>query len=141
MHLDCEAKTSFRHRDWVCYVFTLWAMACEFVCHTSVLDSNLGSMCSATLQERRWFFIRNGKPEDYHGPAVHWRHLSRWERHVCKTHLQYDPVEDLRQRRESNSYNRMSVTNPLQDVKGKVASNGNADGYNNAPNPPVNAED
>ena len=60
------------------------------------------------MQERRWFFIRNGKATDYHGPAVHWRHLSRWERHVCKFHHQYDPVKDLQQRREAklarNSY-------------------------------------
>lgn len=56
-------------------------------------------------QERRWFFIRNGHPEGYHGPAVHWRHLSRWERHVCKTHLQYDPVEHGRQLKQAKLYN------------------------------------
>ena len=58
-------------------------------------------MGTGLLQERRWFFIRNGRATDYHGPAVHWRHLSRWERHVCKYHLQYDPVADLQQRREA----------------------------------------
>lgn len=87
----------------------------------------------AWLQERRWFFIRNGKAKDYHGPAVHWRHLSRWERHVCKAHLQYDPVEDLRQRREANLYNRISVnqykSNDKAAADGKHAANGAADGY------------
>ena len=31
-------------------------------------------------QERRWYFIRTGHPENYHGVAVHPKHLSRWER-------------------------------------------------------------
>ena len=94
-------------------------------------------------QERRWFFIRNGKASDYHGPAVHWRHLSRWERHVSKTHLQYDPVEDLRQRREANLYNRISLpAKPHYDAKhfdgkastnGKPAANGGTDGYKPVP--------
>lgn len=57
------------------------------------------------VQERRWFFIRNGHAEGYHGPAVHWRHLSRWERHVCKIHLQYDPVEHERQMKQAKLYN------------------------------------
>lgn len=86
-------------------------------------------MLCTLLQERRWFFIRNGKASDYHGPAVHWRHLSRWERHVGKVHLQYDPAEDLRQRREANLYNRISVHRPVQDIEGKLASNGDANGY------------
>lgn len=31
-------------------------------------------------QERRWQFIRAGREEDYHGVAVHRKHLSLWER-------------------------------------------------------------
>lgn len=31
-------------------------------------------------QERRWNFLRDGKEENYHGPAVHPKHLSLWER-------------------------------------------------------------
>lgn len=31
-------------------------------------------------QERRWWYIRNGREQDYHGPAVHPSHLSLWER-------------------------------------------------------------
>ncbi|KAL3162223.1 hypothetical protein ABBQ32_009926 [Trebouxia sp. C0010 RCD-2024] len=113
-----------RNKFWITWPFALLG---AIICWVFVAD-NTG--LDLAEQERRWFFIRNGRPEDYHGPAVHWRHLSRWERHVCKTHLQYDPVEDLRQRREANLYNRISVTTPLQDAKGKVATNGNANGYN-----------
>jgi hypothetical protein len=31
-------------------------------------------------QERRWWYIRNGREHDYHGVAVHPQHLSVWER-------------------------------------------------------------
>jgi hypothetical protein len=31
-------------------------------------------------QERRWAFIRAGKEHDYHGIAIHWKHMSWWER-------------------------------------------------------------
>ncbi|KAK7182085.1 pi-transporter a-1 [Paraphaeosphaeria sporulosa] len=31
-------------------------------------------------QERRWSYIRAGKEQDYHGIAIHWKHLSVWER-------------------------------------------------------------
>lgn len=31
-------------------------------------------------QERRWQFIRAGREQDYHGVAVHPKHLSLWER-------------------------------------------------------------
>jgi hypothetical protein len=31
-------------------------------------------------QERRWNFIRDGRGEDYHGIAIHPKHLSMWER-------------------------------------------------------------
>lgn len=82
---------------------------------------------TAMMQERRWFFIRNGKSADYHGPAVHWRHLSRWERHVCKYHLQYDPVADLQQRRDAklagNAYN---PSQPLMNGKAPHPQNGTA---------------
>ncbi|KAJ5683405.1 hypothetical protein N7462_006570 [Penicillium macrosclerotiorum] len=35
-------------------------------------------------QERRWRFIREGREQDYHGPAVHQKHLSVWERWTGK---------------------------------------------------------
>jgi len=50
-------------------------------------------------QERRWAFIRAGKESDYHGIAIHPKHLSMWEsmRGVGK---HYDPVLDYQQKIE-----------------------------------------
>ncbi len=44
-------------------------------------------------QERRWAFIRAGKDSDYHGIAVHWKHLSWWERFRGQ-HKAYDAAKD-----------------------------------------------
>ncbi len=38
------------------------------------------------VQERRWAYIRAGCAQDYHGIAVHPRHLSWWERNVLNIH-------------------------------------------------------
>lgn len=48
-------------------------------------------------QERRWQFIRDGRAGEYHGVAVHSKHLSFWERRrgVGDT---YDAQLDYRQR-------------------------------------------
>lgn len=48
-------------------------------------------------QERRWQFIRTGRPDEYHGIAIHPKHLSLWEkwRGVGKG---YDPEMDYRQK-------------------------------------------
>ncbi|RHZ67330.1 uncharacterized protein CDV56_107567 [Aspergillus thermomutatus] len=35
-------------------------------------------------QERRWRYIREGREHEYHGPAVHPKHLSVWERLMGK---------------------------------------------------------
>ncbi|KAK4545747.1 hypothetical protein LTR36_002701 [Oleoguttula mirabilis] len=50
-------------------------------------------------QERRWAYIRSGREKEYHGVAVHPKHLSMWEnfRGVSK---QYNAEEDYRQRVE-----------------------------------------
>lgn len=45
-------------------------------------------------QERYWSFVRAGRQEDYHGIAVHPRHLSLFECVVLKRHLQYDAEKD-----------------------------------------------
>lgn len=45
-------------------------------------------------QERYWSFVRAGRQHDYHGIAVHPRHLSLFERVVLKRHLQYDAEKD-----------------------------------------------
>ncbi|KAK9376443.1 major facilitator superfamily domain-containing protein [Lipomyces chichibuensis] len=48
-------------------------------------------------QDRRWQFIRAGNPQDYHGVAVHPKHLSWWER-FRGIGKYYDPVADYEQR-------------------------------------------
>ncbi|KAI5287562.1 hypothetical protein KEM52_001528 [Ascosphaera acerosa] len=48
-------------------------------------------------QERRWYFIMQGRPEDYHGPAIHPKHLSLWERWMG-VGKNYNAEEDYRQK-------------------------------------------
>jgi MFS family permease len=50
-------------------------------------------------QERRWAFIRAGKEHDYHGVAIHPRHISLWER-LRGVHKPYDPELDYKQKLE-----------------------------------------
>lgn len=50
-------------------------------------------------QERRWAYIRAGREKEYHGVAVHPRHLSLWER-MFGLGKQYDAEEDYKQRVE-----------------------------------------
>lgn len=45
-------------------------------------------------QERYWQFVREGRVDDYHGIAIHPRHLSWFERSVLKRDRNYDPVLD-----------------------------------------------
>ena len=53
---------------------------------------------SAPTQDRRWTYIRAGRAQDYHGPAVHPRHLSLWEKWVLGIHKQYNPELHREQR-------------------------------------------
>ncbi|KAL3435937.1 major facilitator superfamily domain-containing protein [Aspergillus tetrazonus] len=50
-------------------------------------------------QERRWKYIREGREQDYHGPAVHSKHLSLWER-LRGTGKYYDAELDYKQKVE-----------------------------------------
>lgn len=45
-------------------------------------------------QERYWQFVRQGRQDEYHGIAIHSRHLSWYERVVLKRHKNYDPKLD-----------------------------------------------
>ncbi|WVQ83439.1 hypothetical protein IAT38_005580 [Cryptococcus sp. DSM 104549] len=49
-------------------------------------------------QDRYWAFVRQGRAGEYHGIAVHPRHISLWEKWVLKRHLAYDPEKDRMQR-------------------------------------------
>jgi hypothetical protein len=48
-------------------------------------------------QERRWNFIRQGREHEYHGVAVHPKHLSLWER-MRGVGKHYDPQADYEQK-------------------------------------------
>lgn len=48
-------------------------------------------------QDRRWRFILEGREHEYHGVAIHPRHLSLWER-MRGQHKAYDPEADYKQR-------------------------------------------
>ena len=50
-------------------------------------------------QERRWAYIRAGRSHEYHGVAVHPRHLSLWER-MWGEGKYYNAEEDYKQRVE-----------------------------------------
>ncbi|KAI5475472.1 MFS phosphate transporter, partial [Pseudohyphozyma bogoriensis] len=49
-------------------------------------------------QERYWACVRAGREQDYHGIAVHPRHLSWYEIHVLKRNKYYDPEADRLQK-------------------------------------------
>jgi len=50
-------------------------------------------------QERRWGYIRAGREHEYHGVAVHWKHLSVWER-FRGVHKDYNAELDYKQKVE-----------------------------------------
>lgn len=51
-------------------------------------------------QERRWEYIRQGREEDYHGAAVHPKHLSWHERFVLRKGRYYNAELDYQQKVE-----------------------------------------
>lgn len=62
-------------------------------------------------QERYWHFVRHGKAEQYHGIAVHPRHLSRWEIYVLGRDKAYNAeldtqmkIDELRTEYQSSIY-------------------------------------
>ncbi|KAF3912432.1 hypothetical protein ABW20_dc0101883 [Dactylellina cionopaga] len=50
-------------------------------------------------QERRWRYIRQGRPEEYCGVAIHQKHLSVWERWTG-VGKQYNPAKDYKMKVE-----------------------------------------
>jgi hypothetical protein len=66
-------------------------------------------------QERRWKYIREGREADYHGIAIHPKHLSVWER-LMGVGKHYDPeqdyeskINDLREDWEHKQQDRMAA--------------------------------
>ncbi|KAN0063761.1 hypothetical protein ACQY0O_003811 [Thecaphora frezii] len=79
---------------WVVCWFGLggWILTMVFVPDTTGLDLR--------EQERYWEFVLTGRESEYHGVAIHPRHLSLWERVVLKRHRHYNPELDRQQRTE-----------------------------------------
>ena len=81
----------------VCWFgFAGWIITLIFVPDTTGLDLK--------EQDRYWRFVREGRADEYHGIAIHPRHLSWWETLVLKRNRNYNPeldrqdkAEDLRQ--------------------------------------------
>ena len=72
-------------------------------------------------QERRWNFLRDGREEEYHGPAVHPKHLSLWER-LRGVGKYYDAeadykakIEEYRAEWEAAMANKLSEKSPGEE--------------------------
>lgn len=79
-----DSRTKFWFVCW--FGLVAWALTLIFIPDTTGLDLR--------EQERYWAYVLEGRQYDYHGVAVHPRHLSLWERVVLKRHLAYDPELD-----------------------------------------------
>ncbi|KAH8820223.1 major facilitator superfamily domain-containing protein [Xylogone sp. PMI_703] len=77
-----------RTKFWVVCWFALlgFCLTVIFVPDTTGLDLR--------EQERYWQFVREGRENEYHGIAIHPRHLSWYERFVLHRHKNYNPNLD-----------------------------------------------
>lgn len=72
------------------WAFGGWALTMIFIPDTTGLDLR--------EQERYFGYVVRGERENYHGVAIHPRHLSLFERVVLKRHIYYDPELDRNQK-------------------------------------------
>jgi len=77
------------------YIVTWFGLAgflltCLFVADTTGLDLR--------EQERYWVLVRQGREHEYHGIAIHPRHLSMYEHYVLKRSRYYDAELDRQQK-------------------------------------------
>ena len=79
-----------RTKFWVVSWFALlgFGLTVLFIPDTTGLDLR--------EQERYWQFVREGRENEYHGIAIHPRHLSWFERFVLHRHKSYDPELDAK---------------------------------------------
>ena len=77
-----------RTKFWIVSWFGLvgFILTIVFVADTTGLDLR--------EQEKYWLCIREGRVRDYHGVAIHPRHLSLWESMVLHRNRYYDPALD-----------------------------------------------
>ena len=94
-----------RTKFWVVSWFGLigFLLTVVFIPDTTGLD--LGE------QERYWQYVRHGRAHDYHGVAVHRRHLSWYEIVVLKRHQAYDPELD-----------KQANVKDMRDLYGKISA-------------------
>jgi hypothetical protein len=92
-----------RNKFWIVSWFGLigFLLTVIFVADTTGLDLR--------EQERYWLCVRENRIQDYHGIAIHSRHLSLWESMVLKRNRYYDPdldrldkIKELRERYEAS---------------------------------------
>ena len=88
---------------WIVTWFGLvgWILTILFTPDTTGLDLR--------EQERYWSYVRDGREADYHGIAIHPRHISLFERFFLHRHKYYNPqmdrdakVNELRQKYEAS---------------------------------------
>jgi hypothetical protein len=72
------------------WAFGGWLLTMVFIPDTTGLDLR--------EQERYFGYVVRGERENYHGVAIHPRHLSLFERVVLKRHIYYDPELDRNQK-------------------------------------------
>lgn len=104
-----DSRTKFWFVCW--FGLVAWALTLVFVPDTTSLDLK--------EQERYWSYVLQGRAEDYHGVAVHPRHLSLWERVVLKRHLAYDPELD----RESKIRDLQALHKSVNDPSSELGMN------------------
>lgn len=74
-------------------------------------------------QERYWNFVREGREHEYHGIAVHPRHLSWFENKVLKRGKQYHPETDRKMKiEELRSLYEKVEGNKAREVEGGSGS-------------------
>lgn len=80
--------TGNHEKFWIVTWFGLlgFVLTVFFVADTTGLDLR--------EQERYWLCVRKGRQQDYHGIAIHPRHLSLYEMLVLRRHRYYDPQQD-----------------------------------------------
>lgn len=116
-----ESHTRFWIVCW--FGFAGWLVTWFFIPDTTGLDLK--------EQDRYWSYVREGRAGDYHGLAVHPRHLSMYEKLVLKRHKAYDPVLDReskiaemreawKQRKQVNE--KGAVEDAADDEEGEMSS-------------------
>ncbi|BFZ62277.1 hypothetical protein YB2330_003366 [Saitoella coloradoensis] len=108
---------------WIVTWFGLLGLVCTvlFIPDTTGLD--------LVEQERYWGYVREGREGEYHGIAIHPRHLSWWERVVLRRDKGYDPMKDREAKiRELRAVYEASVVEEKEEGLGLGSVEGSLDG-------------